>query len=93
MREDRRKGGKKKKKVCPTPRAREVTGTTPNPRAVPMETSVAVYNEGERVMKERERGKGQGKSRRRVGCWRQGSVGGYWGSRWGQLYSKGQWEV
>lgn len=28
-----------------------------------METSVAVYNEGERVMKERERGKGQGKSK------------------------------
>ena len=42
-----------------------------------METSVAAYNEGERVMKERERGKGQGKSRRRAGCWRQGSVGGY----------------
>lgn len=30
-------------------------------------------------MKERERGKGQGTSRRRAGCWRQGSVGGYWG--------------
>lgn len=30
-------------------------------------------------MKERERGKGQGKSRRRVGCCRQGSIGGYWG--------------
>lgn len=43
-----------------------------------METSVAAYNEGERVMKERERGKGQGKRRRRAGCWRQGSVGGYW---------------
>lgn len=56
----REKRGKRKKKVCPTPRAREVTGTTPNPRAVPMETSVAAYNEGERVMKERESGKGQG---------------------------------
>lgn len=43
-----------------------------------METSVAVYNEGERVMKERERGKGQGKSK--GGCWRQGSVSGFgWG--------------
>ncbi len=49
----------------------------------------------ERVMKERERGKGQGKSRRRAGCWRQGSVGGYWGGSQGgkQLHSKGQWEV
>lgn len=45
MRED---AGGEKKKVHPTPRAREVTGTTPNPRAVPMETSVAAYNEGER---------------------------------------------
>lgn len=57
-----------------------------------METSVAAYNEGERVMKERERGKGQGKSRRRAGCWRQGSVGGYCGGGV-QLHSKGQWEV
>lgn len=73
------------------PRPREVTGTTPNPRAVPMETSVAGYNEGERVMKEREKeGKGRGKSRRREGCWRKGPVGGYGGK---QFHSKGQWEV
>lgn len=32
-------------------------------------------------MKERERGKGQGKSRRRVGCCRQGSIGGDSGGR------------
>lgn len=57
------KGGGVKRKVHQTRRAREVTGTTTDPRVVPMETSVAVYNEGERVMKERERGKGQGKSR------------------------------
>lgn len=31
------------------------------------------------MMKERERGKGQGKSRRRAGSWRQGSVGGLGG--------------
>lgn len=30
-------------------------------------------------MKERERGKGQGRSRRRAGCCRQGSIGGYGG--------------
>lgn len=36
---------------------------------------MAVYNEGERVMKERERGKGQGKSK--GGWWRQGSVSGF----------------
>lgn len=40
--------GGEKKKVCPTPRAREVTGTTTNPEAVPMATSVAAHNEGER---------------------------------------------
>lgn len=34
--------------VCTTPRAREVTGTTTNPEAVPMATSVAAHNEGER---------------------------------------------
>lgn len=48
MGEDAGGEGKKKKKVRLTPRAREVTGTTTNPRAVPMETSVAAYNEGER---------------------------------------------
>lgn len=42
------RGGGEKKKVCPTPRAREVTGTTTNPEAVPMATSVAAHNEGER---------------------------------------------
>lgn len=54
--------GKKKEKVSPTPGAKEVTGTTPNPRAVPMETGVATYNESERerVMKDRERGKWRG---------------------------------
>lgn len=34
------------KKSSSNSRAREVTGTTANPRAVPMETSVAAYNEG-----------------------------------------------
>lgn len=51
----RKRGWGGGRKVRQTQRAREVTGTTTDPRVVPMETSVAAHNEGERVMKERER--------------------------------------
>lgn len=68
---------KNKKKVGPTPGAKEVTGTTPNPRTVPMETRVG------RTMRVREREsderKGEGKMAwgGAAGCWRQGSVAVY----------------
>lgn len=76
------KEGEERKKVCPASRTREVTGTTPNPRVVPMETSVAAYNEGERDVKE-------GKGIRGVGSWRQGSVGGSDGC----VCARGGWQL